>query len=176
MSYDLQSLTEAIILGLKNFYNSPFVFAIKILLGIYVAVLIVDIILLLVLRGVGSNIRTGLRGMDIPVTTPSKMKKKWDKITARLADDNVSQYKVAIIEADALADELLEKIGYKGNNMSERLENIRPEQLDVLDDLKQVHEVRNRIVHEANFQMTRQQAKEVIDVYENFLRYLEFLD
>lgn len=176
MDYDFQNLTLIILSDLKNFYNSPFVFAVKIFIGIYVAVLILDIILLLILRGVGSNIRTGLRGMDIPVTTPSKMRKRWDKILSRLADENVSQYKVAVIEADALADEILEKIGYDGANMTERLENIKPEQLDVLDELKQVHEIRNRIIHEADFQLSKDQAKEVIGVYENFLRYLEFLD
>jgi hypothetical protein len=176
VNYDLQNLAGIIILQLQAFYNSPFVLAIKIFLGIYLVVLLLDIILLLVLRGVGSNIRTGLRGMDIPVTTPSKMRKKWDKVVARLKDGNASQYKVAIIEADAIADELLEKIGYAGVNMSERLENIKPEQLDFLEELKRVHEIRNQIVHEENFQISQNEAKEIIGVYEDFLKYLEFLN
>jgi len=167
--------SNIIVNWLAGFYHSPFVLTVKIFLGMYVAILIVDLILLLVLRGMGGEIRTGLKGMNIPTTSPSKMQKRWAKVLARLESDDVSQYKVAVIEADAIADEMLKGIGYEGNTMSERLAHVKPHQLDGLEELLGAHQIRNRIVHEADFALDKKAAHETIKVYENFLRYLEFM-
>lgn len=166
---------DTIVNWLAGFYHSPFVLTVKIFLGIYVAILIVDLILLLILRGLGDEIRTGLRGMNIPMTSPSKMKKRWDKVLARLESGDVSQYKVAVIEADAIADDILKGIGYEGNTMSERLAHVKPHQLDGLEELLGAHQIRNQIVHEADFALDKKAAHETITIYENFLRYLEFM-
>lgn len=177
MSYELINIVEVLFEILKNFYNSPFVLVVKILLGIYASVLIIDIVLLLILRGVGDDIRVGLKGMNVKVASKSKMQKRWAAITARLKTDSVSQYKVAIIEADAVAEEVLGGIGYSGANMSEKLEQVGAAHIDDhLEALKGAHEIRNRIVHEADFELDQRMATAVVGVYENFLKYLEFLD
>jgi len=176
MEYFLQDLLISIWDSGIWFYNSSLFLFIKIILGIYLAVVILDIILILILFDVPSQMRVGLRGMDVPLVTKSKMQKRWDKIKDRLKTGNISQYKVAIIEADALADEILGGIGYKGANMTEKLEQIEPTHIDDhLESLKGAHQVRNRIVHEENFEIDERLAKAVIGVYENFLKYLEYL-
>lgn len=159
----------------KAFYHSWFFVLIRVFFGVYVLVLLVDMVLMLMMRGVGGNIRTGMRGMDMPVTTPSKMMKRWSKVKTRLEAGTETQFKVAILEADAIADEILRGIGYEGANMGERLAQIKPAQLDGLDDLISAHKVRNHIVHDPGFSIDKDSAKEVIEIYENFLRYLEFL-
>ena len=175
--YDLQNFIFSLPDMLVSFYNSQFVFVVKILAAIYLAVLIINIILLLIFRDVPSKLRTGLRGMDIPLVTKSKMQKRWEKIKNRLESDNPSQYKVAIIEADVVADEMLAGLGYNGSNMAEKLEQVGTAHLDDhLEALKGAHEIRNRIVHEENFQVDERLAKAVVGVYENFLKYLELLD
>lgn len=181
MDLDLLSLpdVDTVFLSLvqvaSGFYSSWFVLGLKIVLGIYTAVLLVDIILLLILRGIRGNVRTGLRGMDIPIVSQTTMGKRWKKIVARLETGNESQYKVAVIEADAMADEMLAAIGYKGENMAERLAQIKPGQLDYLEELTQAHQIRNQIVHDAQFRVDKDLAKDTVAIYENFLRYLEFL-
>jgi hypothetical protein len=162
---------------LVQFYNSPIVLIIKILVAVYVAILIIDVVLLLILRDVPAHFRTGMRGMDIPVVSKSKMQKRWEKIKARLSSDNESQFKVAIIEADTLVDEILSGIGYQGKNMSERFDNIGEHHLDGhYETLKNAHAVRNRIVHEADFSIDHKTAQGVLSMYEDFLKYLEYLD
>lgn len=159
-----------------SFLDSGFFLALKIFLIAYVLLLIADLVMMLMLKGVGGDIRKGMRGMDIPTTSKTKMQRQWDKVKKRLESGDMSQYKVAIIEADAVADKLLEGIGYKGNNMAERLAQIKPEQLDYYtDELSQVHEIRNRIVHEEDFSVDKETAEGVVKVYERFLRYLEYL-
>lgn len=173
----MQNFIDTLILTLKDFYHSPFVLVIKILLGIYLAVLIIDIVLLLILRDVGWHMRVGLKGADIPLASKKRLKRQWGSIQKRLQSGNVAQYKLAIIEADSIAEEMLGGIGYKGANMTEKLEQVGTAHLDDhLEALKNAHEIRNRIVHETDFEMDQRLAIAIVGVYENFLKYLEFLE
>lgn len=160
---------------MMQIYNSTFFDFVKIFLMVYVLVLVLDLILLLYFKGIGSDIRKGLTGMDIPVTSKGKMEKRWDKVKQRLKSGSVSQYKAAILEADAIVDEILEKIGHSGNNMAERLEQLKPGQLDYQEDLLEAHKIRNKIVHDESFAVNEELAERMVAVYEKFLRYLEFM-
>jgi hypothetical protein len=161
-----------------KFYNSPFFSVIKFLLGVYAIVIIVDIILLIIKRGLGGNVREAIVGMNIPrelTTKKKKMKTRWNVVRARLKSDNESEYKVAIIEADNIIDDLVRNMTYPGANMGERLNNVPEGQIESLEELKKAHEIRNRIIHEENFQVSREYAKEILKKYEAFLEEFEVL-
>lgn len=177
MEYDIQNFFDTAYLVLKDFYHSPFVLVIKILVGIYLLVLFVDIVLMLILRNVSQHLRIGIKGMDIPLLSKRRIVKRLETIKKRFKTDNVSQYKVAIIEADALVEEVLGGIGYSGANMAEKLEEVGEAHLDDhLEALKGAHEIRNKVVHEQDFEINREMAIAVFGVYENFLNYLDFLE
>lgn len=164
---------------LKSFYHSGTFLAIKIFLGLYLALLFTNIVLLLFQRGLSENYRRGTLGMDFPmelVRKKSKTKKRWEKIKKLLKSGSESLYKVAVIEADNLIDEYIRKMGYGGNTSGERLENILPGQIENIEELKEAHKVRNRIIHEEDFQLTKVQAEEVLAKYEHFLDYHDALD
>ena len=174
--YDIQALFDGIAITLGDFYNSPFVLVWKILAAVYIVVLSVNIVLMLIFRDVPSQIRVGIKGADLPLASKNKLQKRWEQVKSRIKSGSPSQYKVAIIEADAIAEEILDNIGYKGANMAERLQQVGVGHLDDhLEALLGVHEIRNRIIHEADFEIDENMAEAVIGVYENFLRYLEFL-
>ncbi|MEI8343746.1 MAG: hypothetical protein WCF93_02210 [Candidatus Moraniibacteriota bacterium] len=176
MDYDVTSLVEGVILSLTSFYHSPFFLVVKIVLGIYLVVILVDIVLLLILRDIAWDIKVGTRGTAMPVVSKRKMRKRWNNILGRLESGNTSQYKVAIIEADALVEEFLKGVGYRGENMTQKLEQVGQTHLDEhRETLIEVHKLRNRIVHEADFELDQETAKDAIKVYENFLKYLDFL-
>jgi len=160
---------------LTQTYYSPFFTVIKFFLVVYITVLLVDIILLLILRGVGADLRTAVKGMDMPAVSKNKALKKWQSVKDRLKSENISQYKAAILEADRIADDILSKIGYKGKNMAERLEQVKPGQLENVEDLKGAHKVRNRIVYEKDFTIDKKTAGSVIEVYEDLLKELDYI-
>lgn len=114
-----------------------------------------------------------IRGTEIPTLPKSRLKKKWEKIRARLEEKDEANLKLAVIEADNFIDYLLKRISYKGETMAERLKQIKPAQLKNLDNLWQAHKVRNNIVHEPNFKLTLHQAEEAIENYEKVLEELE---
>jgi hypothetical protein len=156
----------------SGFLNSGFFNGVKFLLSVYTLVLLADIVMLLILRGVGGSIRTTFQGVDVP----SLSKKKWKKVINRINQANPSQYKVAILEADKIVDDVLGGMGFKGENMTEKLNHPSAIHISDREDLKKAHQVRNRIIHENDFQLDRAEAVKVIKVFEDFLHEAELLD
>lgn len=167
------------LLGIATqFYNSFFFSVVKFFIGIYVIVLVVDLILLLMQRSLGSDFRETVLGINIPRELASKggkkkLAKKWNLIRARLDTGQDAQYKVAIIEADNVIDDLVKRMGYDGKNMAERLDNIPSGQLDHIEELKKAHEIRNIIIQDDNFILDKKSAEEVMALYEEFLKYFD---
>lgn len=159
-----------------GFYNSTFFGVVKFILGIYAVVLLADIILMLIQRGLKGDLRETLLGMNAPaelLTKKNRLRKKWSKIREKVESENPDDWKVAIISADEIIDDLIERMGYKGENMGERLAEINPGQIENIGDLRKAHEIRNRIIHEENFDLTKEQIKETIGYFENFLESFE---
>lgn len=99
--------------------------------------------------------------------------KQWAKISKRLATGIEAEYKLAVIEADSLLNETLEKVGYKGETIGEKLKQLDS---NILPDIKQVweaHKIRNNVVHDPDYHFTLDQAKKTLGIYEKALRDLE---
>ncbi len=83
-----------------------------------------------------------------------------------VSSDSPSDWKLAIIEADIVLDEILKEKGYAGISLGERLKSISPSQLQSLDDAWQAHKVRNQVAHGgADFILTHKLAQDTIKQY-----------
>lgn len=102
-----------------------------------------------------------------------KVPKSWQEISSRIESAEEANYKLAIIEADGLLDDVLKKMGYPGETMSERIQRITPGQLKSIYELQEAHKIRNNILHDPNFRLTSQKTREVIGLYEKVLRELD---
>ena len=100
--------------------------------------------------------------------------KRWKEIEAHAASQNTSDWKLALIDADALIDEILKRAGYKGKTMGERLKQIEPSDLDHLAELWEAHKLRNRIAHEGE-RIDRRDVDRAMDKYRLVLKELKFL-
>lgn len=157
------------------FWNSNFFGFIKFLLAIYVIVLFIDIVLLLILRGVGANIKQGFYGANLPPAHRGQVFKRWRAIMARMNSSVESQQKVAILEADALVNEILSGAGLGGENMREKLDNALPLQVENKEQILWAHGIRNSIIQDEAFSIDKETAEEVIGVYKEFLESWETL-
>lgn len=92
---------------------------------------------------------------------------RWQAVKARLATMREADYKIAIIEADKLFDELLKKMTFRGNDMGERLQQISPVQLASLQGVWDSHKIRNKLSHDVGYHITFQEAEKAIQNYEN---------
>ncbi|OGI28750.1 MAG: hypothetical protein A2288_03690 [Candidatus Moranbacteria bacterium RIFOXYA12_FULL_44_15] len=160
------------------YYSTPFT-VIKFLLGIYSVVLFVNIVMLLFQRGLAGDVRDTILGMNVPpelTTKKSKLKKRWEKIRAKVESGNESDWKVAVIEADNIIDDLIKRMGYAGENMAERLDAINPGQIENIEELWRAHQTRNRIIHEDDFKLDKASALDILGDYEEFLKEFEVLE
>jgi hypothetical protein len=172
---DLSVITSEVIEIISSFFDSNFFLIVKFFIAIYVAVLFVDIVLLLVIRGLGGDISKTLTGTNMPIASRNKMKKRWMEIEKRLGSDQSSQYKLAILEADAMVNEVLDQIGYEGNNIIKKLESVTEKQISNVESIRSAHRVRNEIINNRNFFIDRKNSLETIKIYKIFLSDFEII-
>ncbi len=92
--------------------------------------------------------------------------KRWERVLEHSDSDNPNDWKIAIIEADSILDEMVKSMGYHGNNLGERLKAIEPSDFNTLNNAWEAHKVRNAIAHEgANFQLNERETRRVIELY-----------
>lgn len=91
---------------------------------------------------------------------------KWQSIEAHIGSDAPSDWRLAIIEADIMLDELLNDLGYTGSSIGEKLKGANPASFATLDDAWKAHKVRNEIAHRgSDFVLTKKIATETIGLY-----------
>jgi hypothetical protein len=162
---------QNIIAALDIFWReSWFMAVIKFLALIYVLVLVANLVMMILLTDLRASIRENIKGTKRPVGNPAKYIKRWETILSRLSTNNPSQYKVAILEADIFAEEILDALGYHGANMKERLDNMSSYAIETKGDLVTGHAIRNRVIQEAHFEPTREEAEEALRYFSNFFR------
>lgn len=160
-----------ILTSIATFWEESWLVAIlKFIALVYVLVIIADIILILFLTDIRASVRENLTGAKRPTGSRSKYIKRWETILSRLESDNPSQYKVAILEADVFAEEVLKALGYSGTNVKERLENMKDYDVETKGELITAHAVRNRIIHESHFEPTREEAEATLRHFSNFFK------
>lgn len=89
-----------------------------------------------------------------------------DDVIEHSSSDNPNDWRLAIIEADIILDELLKERGFAGATLGERLKSISPQQLSSIQDAWEAHKVRNKIAHSGtDFVLTKRMAQETIGRY-----------
>lgn len=95
---------------------------------------------------------------------------RWRLIVKKFDTASPDTMRIAIIEADALADEVLKQMGMPGEHMADRLENLSSEDLPSLDRLWRAHKIRNNLVHSPGFEISGNEAQRTIEDYTAFLK------
>jgi hypothetical protein len=110
--------------------------------------------------------------LDFKAFEVSQFAKKWEKVRKRLSRPWETEAKLAIIEADGLLNEVLEKMAYPGERLGQKLRQINDSLLPNVEKLRQVHQLRNDIVHDPDYRLPRERAEEALDIYEQAFKYL----
>ena len=96
---------------------------------------------------------------------------RWVKTLSYLFSQHASDWKLAVLEADAILESLLSELGFKGAGIGEKLKSADQEKFGRLTTAWEVHTIRNKIAHEgASFHFSQHEAKRVIALYEQIFR------
>lgn len=101
--------------------------------------------------------------------------RRWQKIKRRLETGSESDCKLAVIEADNMLDSSLRRMGFYGQSLEEKLDKLSPATLPNLEDIHQVHQLRNSIVHNPDQPLSVEDAKRAIESYEKAFTDLQIL-
>jgi hypothetical protein len=159
----------------KAFVASSFFHFLKILAAFAIAVLLVADILLLS-RRIRGDWKMAFYGAKVPDLKKSKYTQKWMEIKKNVESGDLAKAKIALISADQMFGETLEKIGYEGNDTRERIVKVRPGQLIGLEEAIQAHETFKKVVHDSDYKIDLEEIKTALDGYERVFVGLELLD
>jgi hypothetical protein len=158
-----------------TFAHSSFFAFIKFLAGFIIAILLIADILLLSKR-IRGDWKVAFYGAKVPDLKKSKYTEKWEEIKKNVQSEDLSKAKIAMIEADQMLGETLEKIGYKEKDTGSRLAAVKPGQLIGLEEAKFAHDVFKKIVHNSRHGIDIPGIQAALAGYEKVFKGLELLD
>ena len=154
----------------------PFL-VIKLLVAVYCLILIFNIIYvsrqLSLFRKRARQLFTGTQAKPESYASVEDMSEtgRYQEINKKVVSNNPSDWKIAVIEADKLFDETLQKKGFSGESLGERLKNMVPGDLpDLYEDVWEAHKIRNQIVHEPDFELSQANARKIVGVFERAMK------
>lgn len=102
--------------------------------------------------------------------------KRWETVLEYLTSNSEGEWKLAVLEADTILDDLMMDLKFPGENLGERLKNADREKFRNLTLAWEVHNIRNRIAHEGSeFELSHREAKRVIATYEIIFREFGYI-
>ena len=101
---------------------------------------------------------------------------KWEKVLEHMLSPNAGDWRLAILEADIMLDELLDALHYRGDSMGDKLKKIEKSDFTTLDLAWEAHKIRNKVAHEGSeFLLSEREAKRVISLYEEIFREFRYI-
>ena len=101
---------------------------------------------------------------------------KWHYIMTLIESPNESDWRVAIIEADSMMEEILREKGISGATVSELLEGAKESGYRSIQDAWNAHLVRNQIAHQgSDFSLSQVEGRRIIKMFQNFFEELRVI-
>lgn len=105
----------------------------------------------------------------------SKVDKDWKIIKAGLETEKESEWKLSVIKADSTLDNALNRMGYIGQTLGERLDKLTTASLPNIEEVGQARKLRNNIIHDPDYRLSLEEARKAISAYEKALTDLQAL-
>jgi hypothetical protein len=98
---------------------------------------------------------------------------RWAIVEGYMAAPHEAMWRMGIIEADTMLDNVLTERGYMGADLGEKLRGLNFHSIQLAWD---AHKVRNRIAHEgSNYRLTEREARRVFAMYEAVFKEMKVI-
>ncbi len=161
---------------MNSFLEQSFIFrSIKALLGFYVVVIV--IVLLGVLFRIGKTYWVVLvAGQEFPSVTKGKFQKRWDRVQSLIMTEDSMNFKIAILESAQMLDEILKISQYSGDTLGDKLNGMIDVQLRNLEQVKEANKIKNKVVQDGGFDVSKEEARKIVEIFGDSLRFFEVID
>ncbi len=107
----------------------------------------------------------------------SKVQLRWNRIKEEVSSENEQAWRLAILEADILLNELLDVLAYRGETMADKMKQVDRADWKTIDLAWEAHKMRNSIAHQGSMQhLDNREARRVIALYEKVFREFRFVE
>jgi hypothetical protein len=114
-------------------------------------------------------------GDDAP-RTEDVHNRRWANVQSLINSHSVNDWKQAIIEADIVLEEMLDKMGYKGETVGDKLKKVEKSDFLTLNKAWEAHKIRNRIAHKGSeYVLTKDDADRAIKAYTEVFKEFYFI-
>jgi len=101
---------------------------------------------------------------------------RWEHVLELVVADNPQSWRGAVIEADIMLDEMLGKMGYVGNSVSDKLKQVARGDFYTLDKAWEAHKIRNQIAHQgSDYILTKREANRVIQLFREVFEEFHYI-
>ena len=101
---------------------------------------------------------------------------RWERILNYMESDSQTEWRLAILDADVVLDQMLTKSGYHGDSTGEKLKQVERSDFNTIDCAWEAHKVRNSIAHSgSDIILTKRMAKKTVDSYRQVFEEFEYI-
>lgn len=109
---------------------------------------------------------------DVP-----KAQLRWNRIKEEISSDNEQSWRLAILEADIMLNELLDVLAYRGETMADKMKQVERADWKTIDMAWEAHRMRNSIAHQGSMQrLSEREARRIIGLYEQVFKEFKFVE
>ena len=102
--------------------------------------------------------------------------KRWERILEYINSASPSEWRLAILDADVVLDEMMSKAGYHGEGLGEKLKQVEKSDFNTINNAWEAHKIRNMIAHEgSDVILTKRTAKKAIDLYRQVFEEFKYI-
>lgn len=106
----------------------------------------------------------------------SKTQLRWNRVLEQAHSDNEQNWRLAILEADIMLNELLDVLGYRGETMAEKMKQVDRSRFHTIDLAWEAHSVRNQIAHQGMHRpLDSREARRTIMLYQKVFEEFQFV-
>jgi hypothetical protein len=101
---------------------------------------------------------------------------RWKRILDKASSQSESDWRLAIIEADVILDEMMGKMGYHGKDLGEKLKSVEKSDFETIELAWEAHKIRNRIAHMGGeYPLSERETRRVISLYKQVFEEFEYI-
>lgn len=101
---------------------------------------------------------------------------RWQQILSYAASDDEELWRLAIIEADVMLDEMLEAAGYQQESLGDKLRSVEKSDFRTIEQAWEAHKLRNAIAHEGSaYDLNRRELQRAINQYRQVFNEFGFI-
>ncbi|MHB1086278.1 MAG: hypothetical protein ACYCZ0_00845 [Minisyncoccota bacterium] len=108
---------------------------------------------------------------DVP-----KTQLRWNRVLEQVHSENEQGWRLAILEADIMLNELLDVLGHRGETMADKMKQIDRSRFHTVDLAWEAHSVRNQIAHQGSMKsLDSREARRIVSLYEKVFKEFDFV-